>query len=108
MELSAGVSVPVVEAGDEASGASEVLEASLLVRITLHLRNSDLPVSVSIHCRLTDHKVKIKRVSLYQSLHYTHQHHVLPQQYQAECVAQCYIHIVWEQLGNQFYQSVKN
>ena len=64
MELSGGVSVPVVEAGDEASGASEVLEASLLVRITLHLRYSDPPVSVSKHCRLTDHKVKIKRVSL--------------------------------------------
>ena len=64
MELSAGVSVPVVEAVDAASGASEVLEASLFVRITLHLRYSDLPVSVSIHCRLTDHKVKIKRVSL--------------------------------------------
>ena len=64
MKLSGGVSVPEVEAGDEASGASEVLEASLLVRITLHLRHSDPPVSVSIHCRLTDHKVKIKRVSL--------------------------------------------
>ena len=58
VQLSAGVTVPEVEAGDEACCAGEILETAQHVWITEQLRHSHSPVSVIVCCCLTDHKVQ--------------------------------------------------
>ena len=66
VQLSAAITVPEVEAGDEAGCAGEVLEASQHVRVTEKLRHPHSPVSVTVGCGLTDHKVNFHGVSLEQ------------------------------------------